>query len=121
MRKIPKKLSTQTLFLEEILKKMNLFSFSKNSILYQVLKKVFITLGSVLFIALCLWSIFQYKSINNEAEDSLRALGQSFQETFVNILKDEKQTDDLKLIEDFLVSKKEVAVLTGLPLLAIRK
>ncbi len=112
MCKIPKKLRTQILFLEEILKKMNLFSFSKNSILYQVLKKVFITLGSVLFIALCLWSIFQYKSINNEAEDSLRALGQSFQETFVNILKDEKQTDDLKLIEDFLVSKKEVAGVT---------
>ncbi len=91
---------------------MELFSFSKKSISYQVLKKVFFGLGGVLFFALCFWSIFQYQVIKRDAEGSLRALGESFQETFINVLKDEKQVDDFRLIEDFLVSKKLVAGIT---------
>lgn len=88
---------------------MKLFSFSKSSISYQVLKKVFVSLGGALFFALCFWSIFQYGVIKREAEGELRVLGESFQETFINIFEEENRTDDFKLIEDFLVSKKIVA------------
>ena len=88
---------------------MSLISVSKNSISYQVSKKVFVSLAGALLLILCILSFFQFISIESEERKSFKVWGDAFKNKVQKDLENKEPIEKLNANEDYLISSGLIA------------